>query len=55
MFVENVVPWLDYELYNPKFHSWQGQEVFFFFKMPRLALGPHPASYSMGTGVLSCE
>jgi hypothetical protein len=37
------------------FDSWQGQEIFLFFKTSRPALGAHPACYSMGTRVLSLQ
>jgi hypothetical protein len=38
---------------RPGFDSWQRQEGFVFSTAFRQALGTHPASYPMGTGVSS--
>ena len=44
--------WLGYELEGPGFESRGGEVLFLFSKTLQTAPGAHPASYSIGTGVL---
>jgi hypothetical protein len=46
-------PALGYGLNNPGFKSQKRQEIFFFLQNVHSTSGAHPASYSIGTSVLS--